>query len=80
MKHKMLSDEEIKKAWGHANFRDMEKLDVIKQALLKVATGSYQGFTSHQIVKELGLVRKNYTLTARGKYCLYELIKDQIII
>jgi len=69
----MITQEQIDKAWGNANFgNNVNKLDIIKLGLLKCASGFYQGHTSLMIISELGLVTKEYELTALGRACLWE--------
>ena len=73
---KMVTDEELHIAWGNANFGprlNAHRMDVPKFAVLKCASGYYQGHTSKSIAQELGLIKKSsYTLTKRGQFCLYE--------
>jgi len=66
---------EIETVWGNANF-GMGKIDVVKHALLKVACNYSQGYTSEQIIRELGMMNKIYSLTKKGKYWLWELWKE----
>lgn len=74
---KMITQEEIDAVWGNANFGpELSKMDVVKYGLLKCAGRWYQGHTSTQILYELGLITKKYTLTLRGSRCLYEFFKN----
>ena len=68
----LISDDELEKAFGNANFGVLSNRDVIKQGLLKCAGRWHQGQTSRTILKELGLIGKNYTLTKKGGRYLYE--------
>jgi len=74
-KRKMVTIEEIDSVWGNAHFGSISRTDVVKYGLLKCAGGYYQGHTSKCILEELGLITKKYTLSVRGKYCLYEFFK-----
>lgn len=66
-----VTDVELDKAFANANFGSISKREVIKQGLLKCAGRFYQGQTSKQILQELGLVGKGYTLTKKGARYLY---------
>lgn len=61
----ILTDEQINKAWGNANFGDISKRQVIVDALEHFAKGYKPGSTAQAIVKELGLVEREY-LTDKG--------------
>lgn len=77
-KPEMVTLKEVESVWGNANFGprlNADKLQVVKFGILKCAGGYYQGFTSKSICQALGLIGKNYTLTKRGKFCLYEFFK-----
>lgn len=72
MNEEMVTLDEINSVWGNSDFGPhMSKIDVIKYGLLKCAGQWYQGHTSKSILKELGLITKNYKLTKRGARCLY---------
>lgn len=66
-----VTGEEIDAVWGNANFGGTSRRDVIRFGLLKCACGYYQGHTSTQIITELGLIDKDYNLTAKGKHYLW---------
>lgn len=68
----IITDEEIEKVWGGAHFGSMQKRDIVNQAVLKCASGYYQGKTSTQIITELGLINEQYNLTPKGKIYLWE--------
>lgn len=72
-----LTTEEIDAVWGNANFGSHTRLDIVRQGILKCASGYYQGHTSMTILKELGLITKGYKLTTRGEKNLYELFYDK---
>jgi len=70
-----LSD--IEKVWGNADFGPhLSKIDVVKYGLLKCAGMWEQGSTSKAILRDLGLITKNYKLTKKGARCLFEFFKD----
>jgi len=68
----MITDEEIEKVWGNANFGSMSKRDVIQFGLLKCVSGYHQGHTSRQIITELGLITEKYNITKKGRAYLWE--------
>ena len=72
----IVTDDEVDKAYGNANFGSMEKRDVVKLGVLKCASGYYQGHTSQSIITELGLVDSEYKLTAKGRTYLWEAFSD----
>ena len=72
----IISDEEIEKIHANANFGPMNKRDVVNLAVLKCASGYYQGYTSNQIAKEHGLITEEYELTAKGRAYLWEAFGD----
>ena len=67
----IVSDEELDKAWGNSNFGSMTKRDVVKFAVLKCASGYYQGYTSKIIANELGLINDKYEITPKGRQYLW---------
>jgi hypothetical protein len=77
----IVTQEEIDSVWGHADFGQMKRFDVIKYGLLKTAGGWYQGHTSTHLLQDLGLIKgiKNgsHKLTFRGQRNLYEFFKDE---
>ncbi len=67
----ILTDEEINKAWGNADFgKDSMKRDIIYKNLCNRAEGYHTGSTITAILKELGLIKltssKVYHLTSKG--------------
>ncbi len=70
----MVTEEELDRVWGNANFGTEARMDTVKYAVLKRASGYYNGHTSEGICVELGLLTKQTTsrLTARGKFCLWQ--------
>ena len=67
----IITDEQLAKAWGYANFGNTDKREIVANVLLKCACGYYTGATAKAIVSELGLVGKNWTLTKLGKKYLW---------
>jgi hypothetical protein len=72
----IISDEEIEKVHANANFGSMDKRDVINLGVLKCASGFWNGSTASAIIKEHGLVNKEYELTAKGRKYLWEAFGD----
>ena len=73
-----LTLDEVDEAWGNADFGSLDKMDVIKLALLKRACNYHNGFTATQILTTLGLVTPKNNLTKRGKYCLYWMFRKNV--
>jgi hypothetical protein len=67
----LVPDAELDAAWGHANFGDMSKREVIRLGTLKCLAGWHQGHTSMTLCTELGLINKKYEVTAKGKAYLW---------
>lgn len=68
----LVSDEALGKAWGHANFGDYTRRQVLRLAVLKCASGYSQGHTSKQIAYDCGLIDDHYQLTAIGRAYLWQ--------
>lgn len=72
----IISNNEIDAVWGNADFGKISRREVIKFALLKVASGYANGHTAECIIRELGLIGKakgkkvNY-ITAKGRRYLW---------
>lgn len=66
----IITDDEMIKAFGSANF-GLDKRTVLKHAVLKVASGYYQGHTSKLIATELNLINEKYELTPKGRTYLW---------
>ncbi len=67
----IVSDDELEKVWGSANFGNVSKRYVVLEALEKYTQGYQSGKTADSIVKELGLVSEKNYLTEKGlKYLL----------
>jgi hypothetical protein len=54
----IISDAEIERVHGHANFGDMSKRGVVDDGVLKYAFGYTSGHTQLCILQEHGLIRK----------------------
>lgn len=76
-REKVVTEADLDKVWGNANFGSSSRMDVIKYGLLKVASGYYQGHTSATILRELGLITESYNLTTKGRYNLYKFFADE---
>lgn len=72
----IVTDEEMTKAFANANFGSMTHREVLKQAVMKCAGRYHSGFTSTQIIEELGLRGRNGNLTAKGGRYLYAAWND----
>ena len=67
----IISDAQIAKIFGNANYGMMARRDVVRFGLLKCVCGYRQGHTSTQILNELGLTTKKYAITKKGKKYLW---------
>lgn len=76
----IVSDGELAQAFGNANFGNMTPRDVVRQGVLKCASGFYQGHTSMTICKELGLIDHQYEVTAKGRQYLWEAFSSPISV
>ena len=72
----LITDEAIKIVFGNSNFGEKTPRQVIKQALLKIASGYSNGSTSQSVLENLGLARDN-SLTKLGKTYLYYAYADE---
>lgn len=69
-----ISDEEIDRVWGNANFGDRPKRQVILETLLQISGAFHSGYTSMCICQKLGLLGSNLrnpALTKKGKRVMY---------
>ena len=71
-KQTRVTQEEISNVWGNADFGGMTRMEVIKQGILKTASGYCHGSTSTHILRNLGLITAKNRLTKRGQYNLFE--------
>ena len=72
----IISNGEIKKVHGNANFGGMSKRAVVNLGILKCASGYYQGSTSRAIITEHNLINRNYELTLKGRQYLWAAFGD----
>ena len=75
----IVTNEELIEVWGNASFGSMTKRNVVKLGVLKCASGYHQGHTSKSICQELGLITKEYDLTAKGRVYLWEVFKGDTV-
>ena len=73
----IISDEEIERVHGNANFGEMTKRDVVNQGVLKCASGYWQGSTSMSIISEHGLINNKYELTPKGREYLWSVFSKK---
>jgi len=68
----IVSDEEIEKVWGNANFGDRNKRDLIRHCLLTYSCNLRDGYTILSICRDLGLIELcRGKLTKKGKWYMY---------
>jgi len=81
MMDKIISDAEIERVHGNANFGDMAKRDVVNEGVWKAACGWHSGHTMNCIIVEHGLAKwrkdrhKPPYLTAKGRSYLFAALK-----
>ncbi len=68
----LIPDELLTKAFENTNFGSTPYREVVRESLLKCASGYTTGRTAKIICMELGLVTAKWTLTKHGKEYLYE--------
>lgn len=78
-----ISDEEIDRVWGNANFGGRNKRQVILETLLQISGDFSTGHTAMCICQELGLLgvgtsRKLPKLTKKGKRVMYYWNKEAL--
>ena len=73
-----ISDEDILRVHGNADFGDKDPREVVDESVLKIACGYGIGSTARSIVKRHGLAKKNGTkLTRAGKRYLWNCFNQQ---
>lgn len=72
----IITDKEVEKVHAYAEFGKMSKREVVNQAVLKCASGYYQGHTSQQIILEHKLITPKYKLTKKGKEYLWAVFSN----
>ena len=72
---KIITTQELKKAWGGANFGYDNPRDVVKKTLIDYMAGYSTGHLATKICVDLGLLTKvKYNLTKKGKRYLHEAV------
>lgn len=72
----LVTDDELDRAWGNANFGGRTKREVVRLGTLKCLAGWHQGFTSKTICTELGLIDSQYRVTAKGRAYIWLACKN----
>lgn len=67
----IITDDEVARVHGRANFGDVSPREVIAIGVLKCASGFWSGSTSRAICLEHRLIDENYQLTAKGRSYLW---------
>tara|TARA_R110002126_G_scaffold21929_11_gene78795 strand:- start:119 stop:364 length:246 start_codon:yes stop_codon:yes gene_type:complete len=78
----MISDDKIEKVHANANFGEMDKRDVLRESILKVAAGYHISYTALHILFDHKLVCakcERPTLTPMGKKYLWATYKTYSI-
>lgn len=68
---KIITNEFLENVFQYANFGNVTKRDVVKEALMKAVCGYHNGHTAECIIIELGLCTKKLKLTKKGQEYLY---------
>lgn len=73
----LITDQELDRVWGSANFGTCSRRSVLKDALVSCLGGFSTGHTAKCIVVELGLVFSNkWKLTKLGEKYLFAVITE----
>lgn len=67
----IVSDEQMNEAWANADFGACPRREVLRQELLKLASGYHTGKFATCILQELLLVDDKLKLTKLGQHYLY---------
>lgn len=79
MTSNLVSDEDLQKVWGNANFGSTPRREVLRETLIKIACGFHTGSTATQICLELKLIGKSKrSLTKKGKLYLYYALESYL--
>jgi hypothetical protein len=74
----LVTDEEIIKAWGHANFGNQDKREVLKESMVRILGGYSTGHTAKCIMQELGIMHSSkQELTKFGRKFLAEMLLEE---
>lgn len=78
MNRNEITNEQIEKAWGNANFgiNNEHKRKYLLCAVMKSAMGYHNGHTIETIAKELGVIGNNLLPTKKGREFLRELYEE----
>lgn len=76
----LVTESDLLEAFGNANFGGMEPRTVVRQGVLKCASGYYQGHTSMTICKDLGLISHEYEVTAKGRQYLWAAFSTKVSV
>ncbi len=74
----IISDTDINRVHGRANFGAQSKRSVVNEGVLKCASGYHVGSTAKEILKTHQLITDEYELTAKGRQYLYAVFEDFI--
>ena len=81
--NELIKDEQMEIAFGNADFGKVDKRDVIKYSLLKIASGYSTGHTAECILDDLGLLSRakyhnetNRKLSQEGRHYLWAAFSD----
>lgn len=66
----VVTDDELAAAFGGSNFGDRDHRELLENSVLKKAIGYHCGHTITEIMKHLGLIGINETITKKGKRLL----------
>lgn len=74
----IISDGVMNEQFAGTNFGLQTPRQVIASSLLKCACGYYSGHTATQICYNLGLTRKKWALTDKGKTYLFSVFEEHL--
>lgn len=72
---RVITEADLDKVWGNANFGSTDRMAIVRESLLKRACGYHDGHTITCICQELGLITKSLQLTSLGRYNLYWMVE-----
>lgn len=75
----IITDKELAKVFEGTNFGYRRPRDVIRNAVFKTMCGYWNGNTSHNIIKHLGLITPKDNISKKGMDYLYEANKEMQI-
>ena len=78
----IIPDSEIEAVHANANFGDMDKREVVNEAILKCASGLHNGYTAQTIITEHGLVEaatnSRPPMTDKGRKYLFSVFSRHL--